>query len=306
MSHRDLDWTSLRLFALVCETGNIVRAGERASLAPSAISKRLALLDEQMGVALFTRRRHGMQATAAGEALLQHTRELMQAATRLERDMASHASGVRGVLRIWASASALSESLADDVAEFLSVAAHRNVQVDIEERVSPDIVRGVREGAAALGVCWDATPAAPLATRPYRRDELCLAVPAGHALARRRSVRFADILPHEQVSLPAGSAVQVLMQREAALLGHSLRPRVVVSSFESALRVVRAGLAVSVVPREIAAAHAKTLRVALVTLAEPWAKRRFVICHRDDAALSPAARLLVDHLSAKASDHDPA
>lgn len=301
---RDLDWTSLRLFSLVCETGNIVRAGERASLAPSAISKRLALLDEQMGVSLFTRRRHGMQPTAAGEALLQHTRELMQAATRMERDMASHASGVRGVVRVWASASALSESLADDVADFLAVAAHRNIQVDIEERVSPEIVRGVREGAAAMGVCWDATPAAPLATRPYRRDELCLAVPMGHPLARRRSVRFADILAHEQVSLPAGSAVQVLMQREAALLGHTLRPRVVVSSFESALRVVRAGLAVGVIPREIAAGHAKTLRVALVALAEPWAKRRFVVCHREDAALAPAARLLVDHLCSKAKPHD--
>ncbi len=54
----------------------------------------------------------------------------------------------------------------------------------MEERVSPEIVRGVREGLASLGVCWDAADLGTLQSRPYRSDHLCMVVPAGHPLAR--------------------------------------------------------------------------------------------------------------------------
>ena len=62
---RDLDLTTLRLFVSVCETGNIARAGEKASIVGSAISKRLAQLEHQVGTPLLVRRRHGVLPTAA-------------------------------------------------------------------------------------------------------------------------------------------------------------------------------------------------------------------------------------------------
>jgi DNA-binding transcriptional LysR family regulator len=74
----------------------------------------------------------------------------------------------------------------------------------------------------------------------------------------------------------------------------------IVSNFEAALRVVRAGLAISVVPREVAARPADTLGLRLVTLDQDWADRRFIICYRDPQVLSPAAQLLVEHLAALA------
>jgi len=152
---RDLDLTTLRLFVAVCESGNIARAGEKASIVGSAISKRLAQLEHQVGTPLLVRRRHGMTPTAAGQTLLEHARGMLDSAARIERDMENYVAGARGQVRILASVSAMTESLADDVAAFLQMPAHRSIQVDMEERVSPEIVRGVREGLASLGVCWD-------------------------------------------------------------------------------------------------------------------------------------------------------
>jgi DNA-binding transcriptional LysR family regulator len=298
---RDFDLTTLRLFVSVCETGNIARAGEKASIVGSAISKRLAQLEDQVGTPLLVRKRHGVVPTAAGQTLLEHARGMLDAALRIERDMQAYAAGGRGQVRIFASVSAMAESLADDVAAFLHQPAHRSIRVDLEERVSPEIVRGVREGLASMGVCWDATDHSGLQTRVYRKDTLCLAVPAGHPLAGRRSVRFEHTLDYEHVSLPVNSAVQLLLQRQAAQLGRTVNHRVVVTNFEAALRVVRAGLAISLVPREVAepsAGAADGLR--LIPLAEPWADRRFVVCYRDVASLSPAAQSLVEHLAALA------
>jgi DNA-binding transcriptional LysR family regulator len=296
---RDLDLTTLRLFVSVCETGNIARAGEKASIVGSAISKRLAQLEQQLGTPLLVRRRHGVVPTAAGQTLLEHARSMLDAAARIERDMETYAAGGRGQVRILASVSAMTESLAEDVAVFLRQRPHRQIQVDLEERVSPEIVRGVREGHASLGVCWDAAALGNLQSRPYRTDTLCVAVPHGHALARRKSLRFEHTLDEDHVSLPVNSAVQLMLQRRAAELGRSVNHRVVVTNFEAALRVVRAGLAISIVPREVAQADLAGLQ--LVPLDEPWAKRRFILCFRDAAALAPAAQMLVEHLAARAT-----
>jgi DNA-binding transcriptional LysR family regulator len=294
---RDLDLTTLRLFVTVCETGNIARAGEKASIVGSAISKRLAQLEDTVGTALLLRKRHGVMPTPAGQTLLEHARAMLASASRIERDMDAYASGVRGQVRILASASAMAESLADDVAAFLQVPDHKNIQVDMEERISPDIVRGVRDGTASLGICWDASDVSPLKSRPYRCDHLCMVVPNGHPLASKKKLSFEQTLDYEHVSLPVNSAVQVMLQRAVAQLGRSVRYRVIVTNFEAALRVVRAGLAISLVPREVASSYAKAYNLQVIPLAEKWAQRRFIIVYRDAESLSPAAQLLADHLA---------
>lgn len=298
---RDLDLTTLRLFVSVCELGTLARAGERASIVGSAISKRLAQLEDQVGTPLLVRRRHGVVPSAAGQTLLEHARAMLDSAARIEHDMQNFAAGARGQVRILASVSAMTESLADDVAGFLQLPAHRNIQVDMEERVSPEIVRGVRDGIASLGVCWDAADIGALQSRAYRSDHLAIVLPARHPLAGRKRLRFEETLDFEHVSLPVNSAVQVMLQRQAAGLGRQLRQRVIVTNFEAALRVVRAGLAISVVPREVAQLQASAYGLRLVALAEPWAERRFIICYRDAQQLSPAAQLLVEHLAARSA-----
>jgi DNA-binding transcriptional LysR family regulator len=107
----------------------------------------------------------------------------------------------------------------------------------------------VREGAADLGVLWDAGDLAGLQTRPYRQDHLGVAMPMGHPWARRPHLRFEDTLDQ-------------------------------VSSLDAACRIVAAGLGLAILPREAAAPHADAGRLALVALDEPWAERRFVLCHR--------------------------
>ena len=99
----------------------------------------------------------------------------------------------------------------------------------------------------------------------------------------------------------AAGAVQVLLQRNAARLGRSVNHRVVVTNFEAALRVVRAGLAISLVPREVAQAAADGLGLRLIPLAEPWAERRFILCYRDAQSLTPATQLLVEYLASLAT-----
>ncbi|MDP3798011.1 MAG: LysR family transcriptional regulator [Polaromonas sp.] len=296
---RDLDMTTLRLFAAVCETRSIARAAEQANIVGSAISKRLAQLEDTVGTPLLVRRRRGVEPTPAGESLLEHARTMLASAEQIERDMAAYALGVRGQVRILATASVMAESLADDVAAFLQVPAHHDIQVSMEERVSSEVIRGIKDGVASVGICWDAADLTGLRSRSYRSDHLAIVVHPSHPLARHETLSFEQTLDYEHVSLPVHSAVQVLLQRAAALKGKTIVHRVIVSNFEAVLRVVRANLAISVVPREVAEPYARTYGLRVVPLLDAWASRRFAICFRDASSLSAAAQLLVSHLAAK-------
>jgi DNA-binding transcriptional LysR family regulator len=297
---RDIDLKTLRLLVAVCDHRNIKHAAAQEHIEPSAISKRIAQLEASLGTPLLTRTRRGVQPTPAGLALLEHARTVLFTMDRIESDMVAFSGGAHGHVRLVASASAIAEALPDDVAAFMREPANRNVKIDIEENLSKDIVRIVRDGRAALGVCWDSVDFETLEHRPYRRDRLALAVHAGHPLANRDSVSFAETLDFEHIGLQANSAVHAALQRAAAQAGGSVVYRVIVSNFDAAFRVVAANLGVSVIPLQVGSAYASLLGVKIIPLTDSWAARRFVVCFRNESELQPAALRMVEHLASRA------
>jgi len=298
---RDIDLKTLRLFVAVADCRSMARAAEQERIEPSAISKRIAQLEEDLGVELLLRGRRGVQMTPAGLALLEHARSVLFTMDRIVADAAAFAGGVQGHVRLIATASAIAEALPDDIASFMREPANERIKVDIEERFSRDLVREVRDGKASLGVCWDRVDFEGLAHRPYRRDRLALAVYAGHPLAGRASLAFAETLAFDHVGLPPTTAVHTMLQRAAASAGLAVSYRVVVSTFDAALRVVAANLGVSVVPLEVGRRSGAGADVELIPIEDAWAERSFAICCRDFAALAPASRRLVGHLQARAA-----
>lgn len=297
----DLDLKSLRLLIAVCDHANIKLAAEQEHIEPSAISKRIAQLEAQLGTRLLLRGRRGVEPTPAGLALLEHARNMLFTAERIRADIASFSRGIKGHVRLVASASAIAESLLDDLAEFLRDEANQNIQVDIEERFSKDLVRMVADGAASLGVCWDSIDFPGLEHRRYRRDELTLAVHRDHPLAGRKSIAFEQTLKYQHVGLPPATAVHTMLQRAAARAGQVVSYRAIVSNFDAELRVVAAGLGISVIPRQVAMRHEQMRDIRVVALTDAWAKRRFAVCFRDAATLQPAARRMIEFLETKAA-----
>jgi len=291
---RPFDPVTLQHFVAVCEAGSIAKAAEREALVPSALSKRIAALEADVGVALLLRRRRGVEPTPAGLALLSGARELLSGLQRMRVEVSSFAAGVQGSVRVLASPSVLAERLPEDLARFL--AAHPGLRVSLDERTSQDIVRSLREGGADLGVLWDQVDFSGLERIDYRTDHLCAAMPPRHPWARRNSLTFADTLDEVTVGVSTTGALAQLLRRQAALAGRTLAQRLQVSSLDAACRLVAAGLGIVVLPREAGAPHADAGRVALVPLTDPWARRQFVVASRPSKTLSTSAQLLREHL----------
>jgi DNA-binding transcriptional LysR family regulator len=152
-----------------------------------------------------------------------------------------------------------------------------------------------------MGICWDNLDLEGLNYRPYKTDQLVLAVPIGHPLCNQKSVLFEDTLEYEQVGLPSTTAVYSMLQRTALNSGKRLSYRLVVSNFDSAFRVVAAGLGISVVPREVGQLYVDNRKVSIVSLNNSWSQRQFVILYRSLEELTPAARQLLDFLTTQSS-----
>lgn len=294
---RHLDVVTLRLFVAVCEEGSIARAAEREAIVASAVSRRIAAIEDQIGAPLLVRGRRGIRPSPAGETLLRQAREILRALDRLDAELAEYASGVQGHVRVVATTAVMAEDLAEDIGTFL--ADHPRVQVSTDERVSPEVLRAVRDGGADVGVLWDASDAGDLAVTPYRRDLLCLAVRRDHPLAGAGSVSFDEAMAHSAVGVAPGGMVDTLLRREAARRGRPLVHRVQVSGIDAAVRFVAAGLGPAVLPREAALGHAQASALSFVPLAEPWAQRQFVVVTRPVDLPTPVASL-VAHLRARA------
>lgn len=300
---RPIDPLSLRHFVAICEEGSLARAAQRESLVASALSKRLAALEAELGLPLLRRLARGVVPTPAGEALLQRAREVLSALDGLRSEMGEFRQGVQGSVRVLASPSVLAERLPEDIAAFLQ--RHPRLHIGLDERMSPAIVRGVREGAADVGVLWDRIDLTGLDARPYGSDRLCVALAPDHPWARRASLRYADLLDQPSINVSPGGQMDQLLRRQAGLLGRSPQHRMQVSSIAAAARLVAAGLGLALLPMESVTPHAGAGALALVPLAEDWAVRRFVLVVRANQPLPLPAELLVAALSGESRDESP-
>ena len=297
MAPMKLDPVSLRLFVAVMEENTIAGAA-REHIAPSAASRRLSELEAALHVELFTRSNKGVEPSAAAFALLHLARGVLNDMDGIASQMRDYTSGTRGHVRVVANISAITQFLPGELQSFL--ARHPQVDVRLQEQISTAIAHSVAENAADIGILNEGVYGEKVTLLPYRNDELVLVVPTGHALARRKTVRLTDALAYDFVGMHPGSAINNQLTRAAAEAQLPLKLRIQVTGYDALCLMVAAGLGVGVMPRGSAALYSGSLAVRTVTLAEPWAQRRLVLCVRSYESLSSVSRLLVDHLRTSA------
>lgn len=288
------DLTDLSLFRHVVEAGSITHGAERANLALAAASTRIRNMEKSLGAPLLLRNRQGVVPTPAGRTLLQHARTMLEQAERLREDLSTYTGGLAGQIRILSNTNALTEFLPEALSAFL--AEHPQVSIDLEERLSDEIVGLIAEGVGDLGIVAGTVDTGRLETYPFRSDRFVLVAPQSHPLAGRSSIPFAEVLEHDFVGLDRASALQRFLAGKATRIGRPLRLRVQLRSFDAVCRMVEAGVGLGIVPDTTARRAARTMAIASVELEDSWAARDLTLCIRSLSALPSSARQLVEHL----------
>jgi DNA-binding transcriptional LysR family regulator len=245
------DLTDLRLLLHIVEAGSITAGAERAHLSLAAASERMRGMEANLGLPLLLRSHRGVRPSAAGDTVVHHARLVFQQLARLEAELGDHAGGLQGTVRLLCNTAALSEYLPDALARFM--VRHPGVDLDIEERTSADVAKGVRDGSADIGIAADTVDLSGLETFPFCTDRLvAVATPAlARQLAGEGStpVAFASLLSMDHIGLAGDSALSRYLAQQAASSGRVLRTRARVRSFDAICRMVGAGIGVGIVPQ---------------------------------------------------------
>jgi DNA-binding transcriptional LysR family regulator len=302
---RKLDFISLEIFVAVCERRTIAQAAESQNITASAISKRISQLEEFAGTPLLIRTNSGVSPTNEGVQLLEHARNLLYNFELLERDVGNKAGNLRGCVRILANRSANAAFVAASVAFFLANPRHRNVDVQIAEMTSHEVVSGVRNGLATLGVCWSETDMAGVEWKPSKHDHLSVVVSINHPLANKDQIAFAETLDYEQVGIHSGGPVTHLLRRESVRVGKVLRYRVLAPTFDAMITAVTSGLWVAIMPARVALRYARSSGIAVIPLTDAWKERQFAVCCRSRRALPRTAAELFNQLVAEVDNRSP-
>lgn len=206
----DIDFRHLKTFLALAEFGNFTQTGRRAGLSQSAVSRHIRALEDALGVRLFERLGRRAVLTSPGQILRTRLRTLMREAESLPRLIRDLAEGVRGDVRIGASATAAGAILP----RLLGVYRRKYPSVELalhagsSARVLEELARGDVD-LALVGT--DALPsgASIVAEIP---DELVVIASRTHPLASRR-LRSADLAGSGFIHRDAASDTRVLVAR---------------------------------------------------------------------------------------------
>jgi DNA-binding transcriptional LysR family regulator len=292
------DFTDLNLFRHIVEAGSITHGAERSNLALAAASTRIRKMELAFGAELLVRGRQGVTPTQAGRTLLQHARTILAQSERMQEDLTPYARGLAGQVRVLSNTNALTEFLPETLSSFLTT--YPDVSVDLEERLSDEIVGLIADGTGDVGIVAGTVDYGGLQTFPFRSDRFVLVLPRNHPLAGRKHIGFAEVLDYDMVGLDRASAIQRFLADKASRIGRPLRLRVQLRSFDAICRLVECNVGVGIVPETTVQRTERNMAITSVRLSDAWALRELTICVRDETTLPPYARQLVDHLRASA------
>ncbi|GGZ02487.1 LysR family transcriptional regulator [Streptomyces olivaceoviridis] len=304
MDFTDVSLTALRVLRAVAERGTFTAAAASLGYTQSAVSRQIAALERAAGAELVERRREGVRLTAAGRVVMRRATVVLDEIDATAREL-SGLPGQAGTVRLgWfpsAGAVLLPRAL---------TALRRTdpgLRVVGREGSTPALVRALRAGSLDLALLASAPPfrppdaeSPPLVVRTLTERALCLAVPAGHPLARGDFVDVADLRGQRWIAGSSSGEDQLM----GVWPGLDERPEIAHTARDwlAKLHLVAAGCGLTTVPAALAAAAPPGVRV-LPVRGGPQEQRRVLLARLPHPPTDPVTRVAAA-LRAAALDAD--
>ena len=275
----------LRAFVTVGELQSFAAAAQALHLSQPALSRRIAHLEEMLGVRLFDRTTRSVALTLLGRRFLAQVREVVSDVDRAVQGLQDAAALEEGDVTVGCVFSAVQHFLPPLIRDFR--AQHPRVLVRILEQGADEVLASVKQGECDLALNYIGMQDADVEFTPLLKEAYVLACPAGHPLAGRKSVAWAELAQYPLARVSPASRNRVLIDQALAKLPALPRPVCEVRHVSTLLGLVEIGLAVAVVP-QLTLPPAPAALVG-VRLEKPSIGRTIGILQRRGRSLSPAA-----------------
>ncbi|PAW52195.1 LysR family transcriptional regulator [Pseudomonas moraviensis] len=281
-----------RLVVAVADHGNITRAAERVGMTQSGASQALALMEQTLGVQLFSRESRQTLPTAIGLPVIEQARVMLGALQTIRQTVDSVRPMLRGTIRLASFPMVLASFLPPLLRQFNRL--YPGIEVVALEVSDDEVETLLAAGLVDVGVVLN--PAPERNAGPLGRDEWVAVVPTGHLLALRgteQGVTLQELTALPFVLATGGCSTNARsLAAEACLQLQDVR--VEVREWSSAFTLVRENLGVTLVPEMTLPVDRQGLRVIAL---QPPVERVFSLVLPAGQTASAAVQALLDLLA---------
>ena len=284
------DFRQLRYFVAVAEELSFTRAALRLHLSQPPLSQQIQSLELDLGVRLLERTKRHVALTEAGRVFLEQARQILAMADEARSEVTAAAAGFSGQLRLAYTVSvSFHPALPQALLRYGQIAP--NVRLKLSEMYTEPQFAALLAGEIDIGFVRNepahAQDARDLRLSVIDREPLLLALPTGHPLANRNSVRLAEVAGDAFVSQPRKLAATLYDRLVKLATAAGFQPTIVqhAQQINGLLALVAAGLGLALVP-----ASMRAVRLAGVSY----------------VPLEDSGAYLLLAVASRASDHSPA
>jgi DNA-binding transcriptional LysR family regulator len=253
----------LRAFQTVVQMGSIRKAGDALGLAPSSVSRQIAILERQMGTELFQRSLNGLKLTYAGQVVADYSESVVLGFDALRADL-DDLKGNQRLIRLAVVESAVSAGPAQAISMFSK--GHKNVNFDFAIMPAPAVVDAVRRQECDVGITFSAELDESITVVARMPEPLLVLVPWDHPLKDLSVVALKD-LENWPIALPGRTfGVRQIFETACVGAGVKIRPRLQSNSFEALRDFVRSNSGLAILPRGAAVREEEAQRAHCIPL----------------------------------------
>lgn len=257
---------SLRAFDETVRCGSIRKASDVLGVAPSSVSRHIAILESQIGTALFHRRTRGVELTHAGSLVAEFARSVLMDYDTLRTDLDDIRGGQGRLLKV-----AMVESVAHYGpirAAVKFIESNRAVSFNVRLMPAPQVVEAVRQGLFDIGIAFGTEPDPNIVTLSRIAEPIMVVVSADDELACRAQIGLRDIADRPLALPDSDFGVRRLLDRTSAELGIRLRPVLSSNTWETLRAFVCLHAGVSILPLRAVGRGEESRNLRMIPLQE--------------------------------------
>ncbi|HZU68328.1 MAG TPA: LysR family transcriptional regulator [Ktedonobacteraceae bacterium] len=285
-----MDLLQLRYFQTVARLEHMTQAAQELYISQSSLSKTIIHLEHELGVSLFDRQGRKIQLNQYGKAFLRRVEQVFAALDDGQRELADLAEGKQGQVSLASMSIYLLPGLLQSFRE-----RHPGVNIRIFGSPRQEMLAQLERGE--IDLCFSAPPLErpEIEYTSLMMEEILLAVPPGHCLAERKTVRLNEVAQEPFLALKQGYSLRKLIDTCCQQAGFT--PHVVFEGDEpmALLHLVKAGLGIACIPA-LVWKSVPEIAVARVHIEEPLCQRELALLWSKERYLSVAARELRDFI----------
>ena len=241
-----MDIKQLRSFITISETKNITKAATLLNIVQPAVSRQIHLLEDELGVELFERSRHGMHLTHEGKILEVYARRALKEIETAKIELTSSDGALEGTVNIGVLAS-LSELLSISLMHVIK-SKYPKVNVKITVGYSGHLKDWLENGEIDLALIYGSVSSKFLDLQPLVREQLWLIGPYASELDSERPIELKDMASYDLILPYAPHRLRTLIEQGFHKAKHELKISAEVNDLNVQKQLVKEGFGFTILP----------------------------------------------------------